>query len=135
MALAPEASIGTGLAVCAVVYAIHSNFTPSIADMQGLPAGNQDTDAAERKATWLSAGVVAGVSLLAKDPTIFVLGSAATVALAFFSRHATWTDSKAGPAVGAPGQSAVSANDVATGPQMTTADYSMFASNNQFVNA
>lgn len=136
MSLKPEVSIGTGLAVSAIVYAIHSNFTPSMADMQGLPAGTQDVDAAERKATWLSAGVVAGVSLLAKDPTIFVLGSAATVALAFFSRHAVWTDSKSGPAVGAPGQSAVSANDLTTGPQMTTADYSMFsATNNQFVNA
>jgi len=89
MALSPPASIGTGLAVVGVVYAIHSNFTPSMADMQGLPSGNQDVDAAERKATWLSAGVVSAISLLAKDPTIFVLGSAATVALAFFSRHAT----------------------------------------------
>ena len=132
MALKPEVSIGTGLAVAAIVYAIHSNFTPSLADMQGLPSGNQDVDAAERKATWLSAGVVSGVSLLAKDPTIFVIGSAMTVALAFFSRHATWTESKAGPMVGAPGQSAVSANDLATGPQMTTADYQMFGQN-QFV--
>jgi hypothetical protein len=135
VALAPEFSIGTGLAVSAVVYAIHSNFTPSVADMQGLPSGNQDVDAAERKATWLSAGVVAAVSLIAKDPTIFVLGSITTVALAFFSRHATWTDSKAGPAVGTgPGQSTVSANDLTTGPQMTTADYQMFAQS-QFVGA
>lgn len=134
--LKPEASLGTGLAVCAVVYAIHSNFTPSMADLQGLPAGNPDTDAAERKATWLSAGVVAGVSLLAKDPTIFVLGSAATIALAWFSRHATWTESKAGPAIaGNPGQSLVSANDTATGPAMTTADYSMFAASSQFVSS
>jgi hypothetical protein len=127
MALRPEASIGTGLAVCAVVYAIHSNFTPTMADMQALPAGNADTDAAERKATWLSAGVVAGVSLLAKDPTIFVLGSAATIALAWFSRHATWTESKATPIAAGPGVSVTSANDLATGPQMTTADYQMFA--------
>ena len=130
--LRPEASIGTGLAVCAVVYAIHSNFTPSVADMQGLPAGNADVDAAERKATWLSAGVVAGVSLLAKDPTIFVLGSAATIALAWFSRHATWTESKAGPVMGGMGASPVSPAPTATGPQMTTADYSMFAQNSQF---
>lgn len=133
--LKPEASIGTSLAVCAVVYAIHSNFTPTMADMQGLPTGNQDVDAAERKATWLSAGVVAGVSLLAKDPTIFVLGSVATIALAWFSRHATWTDSKAGPAAPNPGVSAVSANDSATGPQMSTSDYSMFAANSQFVSS
>lgn len=136
MALRPEASIGTGLAVSAIVYSIHSNFTPSIADMQGLPAGNADVDGAERKATWLSAGVVAGVSLLAKDPTIFVMGSIATVALAFFSRHATWTDTKAGPAVASPGQSVpTSANDTAVGPSMSTADYSMFAGSSQFVSS
>jgi len=132
--LEPSASLTVGLATCAIVYAIHSNFTPSVADMQGLPAGNKDVDGAERKATWLSAGVVAGISLLAKDPTIFVLGSTAAVALAWTSRHATWTESKAGPAVGNPGQSLVSANDTATGPQMTTADYAMFAEN-QFVSS
>jgi hypothetical protein len=127
--LKPEASIGTGLAVAAIVYAIHSNFTPTVADMQGLPAGNVDVDAAERKATWLSAGVVAGVSLLAKDPTIFVMGSVATIGLAWFSRHATWTDSKTGPNVSAGvGSSGVSPTAASTsGPQMTTADYTMFA--------
>lgn len=126
MALAPEASIGTGLAVAAIVYSIHSNFTPPVADLQSLPAGNKDTDDAERRATWLSAGIVAGISLIAKDPTIFVIGSVATVGLAWFSRHATWTESKSGPAVGSPGQSLVSANELSTGPQMTVADYSMF---------
>lgn len=134
--LKPEASIGTGLAVAAVVYSIHSNFTPAIADMQALPAGNQDVDAAERKATWLSAGVVAGVSLIAKDPTIFVIGSTMVIGLAVFSRHATWTESKAGPMVSAPGATAVSANELTTGPQMTTQDYVSFAgTNNQFVGA
>jgi hypothetical protein len=133
--LKPEASIGVALGTCGLVYAIHSNFTPSLADMQGLPAGNADTDAAERKATWLSAGVVSAISLLAKDPTIFVLGAGATIALAWFSRHATWTESKAGPAIGNPGQSLVSANDTAAGPQMTTEDYTMFSASSQFVSS
>jgi hypothetical protein len=129
MSLKPDASILSGLAVGAVVFAIHSNFTPSQADMQGLPAGNKDLDTAERQATWLSAGVVAGISLLAKDPTIFVIGSAATIAMAFLTRNAVWTDAQsvigAGPG---PGQSAVSANDVATGPQMSdTAAYNMYS--------
>lgn len=132
MSFKPEVSIGLGLTVSAVVYAIHSNFTPSVADLQGLPSGNVDVDAAERKATFLSAGVVAGISLLAKDPTIFVIGSVAAIAISWMSRHATWTDSKTGPNVGNPGQSAVSANDTAAGPQMTTADYAMFGSS-QFV--
>jgi len=132
--LEPSASLTVGLATVGVVYAIHSNFTPSLADMQSLPAGNTDTDAAERKATWMSAGVVCGIALLAKDPTIFVLGSVATVGLAWFSRHATWTDSKATPIAAGPGVSATSANDLATGPQMTTADYQMFHSS-EFVSS
>lgn len=131
--LKPSEAVGTGLAVCGIVYAIHANFTPTVADMKGLPAGNTDVDMSERKATWLSVGVVSAVSLLTKDPTVFVLGSAATIALAWFSRHATWTESAAGPAIGVPGQSPVSANDLVTGPQMTTKDYSMFASQSEFV--
>jgi hypothetical protein len=130
MSLKPEASVLSGLAVGAVVFAIHSNFTPSQADMQGLPAGNKDLDRSERQATWLSAGVVAGISLLAKDPTIFVIGSFATVAMAFLTRNAVWTDSVSG-IIGAgpgPGQSAVSANDTATGPAMSdTQAYNMYS--------
>lgn len=92
MALKPEFSVMGGLAVAGVVYSIHSNFTPTIADMKGLPAGNKDIDGSERAATWLSIGVVSAISLLAKDPTIFVIGSAATVAMAFSTRHAVWTE-------------------------------------------
>jgi len=129
VALKPDASILSGLAVGAVVFAIHSNFTPSQADMQGLPAGNKDLDTAERQATWLSAGVVAGISLLAKDPTIFVIGSFATIAMAFMTRNAVWTDSTSAlGGLAGPGQSAPSANDVATGPAMSdTAAYQMYS--------
>lgn len=132
MSLKPEASVMSGLAVGAVVFAIHSNFTPSQADMQGLPAGNKDLDKAERNATWLSAGVVAGISLLAKDPTIFIIGSVATVAMAWFSRHAVWTESVSGMVNPGPGQSGApdvtGANDEVTGPQMSdTAAYSLYS--------
>lgn len=133
MALKPEASVMSGLAVAALVYGIHANFTPSVADIQGLPAGNKDVDVAERKATWVSAGVVSGVSLLAKDPTIFVMGSAMVFAMAFFTRQATWTDTKTGLIAPSPGQSAVSANDLAEGPSMQTKDYTMYAAANDFV--
>jgi hypothetical protein len=135
MALAPEASVLGGLAVAGVVYSIHSNFTPTVADMQGLPSGNKDVDKSERQATWLSIGIVSGISLLAKDPTIFVIGSAATVAIAFLSRHATWTDTATGLVSPGPAQSAASANDLATGPQMSdTASYTMF-SQSEFVSS
>lgn len=116
--LKPEGSIAGGVAVAAVVFAIHSTFTPSMADMQGLPSGNADVDKSERRATYLSAGVVAGISLVAKDPTIFVFGAGAAIAMALITRHSVWTDSASGMVNAAPGQSAVSANDTATGPQM-----------------
>lgn len=133
--LEPSQSLAVGLGTLGVVYAIHANSTPTLADMQALPAGNADTDAAERKATWLSAGVVCGISLLAKDPTIFVIGSLGTVALAWYSRHATWTESKATPTAAGPGVSVATANELQTGPQMTTADYAMFANQSDFVSS
>lgn len=133
MSLKPEASVMSGLAVGALVYGIHANFTPTIADIQGLPSGNKDVDQSERKATIISAGIVAGVSLLAKDPTIFVMGSTMVVAMAFFTRQATWTDSKTGLIAPSPGQSVTSANDMATGPAMETKPYEMFQNDGGFV--
>lgn len=132
MSLKPDAAIMSGLAVAAVVFAIHAKSTPSTADMQGLPVGTKDVDKAERQATIASVGIVAGISLLAKDPTIFVIGSVATVFLAFSSRHALWTDTKSGPVNAGPGQSAASANDLTTGPAMTTQDIHMFQADSQF---
>lgn len=131
MSLKPEASLMGGLAVATLVYAIHSNATPTLADMQGLPTGTKDVDQSERRATIMSAGVVAGISLLARDPGIFVIGSVMTVAMAWASRHALWTDSKTGPINAGPGQSAAaaSANELSQGPQMTTRDFEMFDAN------
>lgn len=129
MSLKPEASLMGGLAVATLVYAIHSNATPTLADMQGLPTGTKDVDQSERRATIMSAGVVAGISLLARDPGIFVIGSVMTVAMAWASRHALWTDSKTGPIDAGPGQSAASANELSQGPQMTTRDFEMFDAN------
>lgn len=131
MALKPEFSIPTGLAVAAVVFAVHQNATPSLADIQALPAGVQDVESSERKATWVSAGVVAGISLLAKDPTIFVIGSAATIAMAWMTRHASWTESLTGVITG-PNEQA-SAGSANTGPENAeTETYTMFDTANDF---
>lgn len=131
MALKPEFSIPTGLAVAAVVFAVHQNATPSLADIQALPAGVQDVESSERKATWVSAGVVAGISLLAKDPTIFVIGSAATIAMAWMTRHASWTESLTGKITGPDEQA--SAGSANTGPAVAETEATMmFADSNEF---
>jgi hypothetical protein len=88
MGLKPEFSVGTGVAVGALVYGIYQNALPTVADIRSLDAQNTDLDKAERSATWLSAAVVAGVSLIARDPTVFIIGGTMTVALAWMHRHA-----------------------------------------------
>lgn len=87
MALRPEASLATGLSVAALVYAIHSNATPTQADIRVGDPNDATIDRNERTATVLSIGVVSGVSLIAKDPTIFILGGIAAVIMAWWTRY------------------------------------------------
>ncbi|MFE0812669.1 hypothetical protein ACFW34_35130 [Streptomyces sp. NPDC058848] len=115
MALKPEFSVMGGLAVGALVFAIHSQATPTQADMQALPAGTPDIESAERKATILSAGVVSAVSLIAGDPTIFVMGSAMTIALALWTRHSNWMESVGGKYL--TGAESAAAGTATTGPE------------------
>lgn len=91
--LKPEASLMTSLAVGAVVYSVYANATPPMADTRSLPGGNRDIQRAERTATWTSAGIVAAISLLAKDPTVFVIGGAITIGMAWWHRHSDLVDS------------------------------------------
>lgn len=88
MAFKPEVSLGVGLATVVMVYAIFSNATPTIADIRVAEPSDPDLDSAERLATVTAAGMVAGVSLLAKDPTVFILGGATVVIMAWWHRHA-----------------------------------------------
>jgi hypothetical protein len=115
MALKPEFSVMGGLAVAAIVFAIHSQATPTQADIQALPAGTPDIDSAERKATIMSAGVVSGISLIARDPTIFVMGALMTTAMAVWTRHSNWMESVGGKYLGQ-AQSAAAGTD-STGPE------------------
>lgn len=86
--LKPEVSLPVGLATAAVVYAIYSNATPTVADLREGPVGDQVADGSRKLAAWTAAGVVAGISLLAKDPTVFVIGGVMVVALDWWHRHA-----------------------------------------------
>ena len=88
MALRPEASLMTALAVGTVVFAIHSNATPTMADVRVGEPNDDNIAQSERAASWLSAGVVAGISLITKDPTVFIIGGMMVVGMAWWTRHA-----------------------------------------------
>src|SRR5687768_13654111 len=87
-ALKPEISIGAGLAVGTLVYAMYSNATPGLADVRSLTENNEDVARAERSTSWMAAGVVAGVSLIARDPVIFTVGGVMVIGMAWMTRHA-----------------------------------------------
>ncbi|MFJ2952936.1 hypothetical protein ACIO8H_35790 [Streptomyces sp. NPDC087226] len=126
MALKPEASILGGLAVAALVFGIHQQATPSITDIQALPQGTPDIERAEKAATWTSIVAVSGISLLARDPGIFLIGSGATIAMSIWTKNANWTESIMGRYL-SPSEAA-SAGTQSTGPApMETQPYEPFA--------
>lgn len=83
-----EVSVPAALAVAAVVGGIYANVTPGLADIRATDAGDPHVQSTRKQAAWLAAGTVAGISLLAKDPTIFVLGGGMVIALDWYTRHA-----------------------------------------------
>jgi hypothetical protein len=98
--LKPEVSIPIALAVGTMVYAIHSNATPTLADMRAVPPGDDNLDASRRMATWTAAGAVGFTSLVAKDPNIFIVGGAMVVIMDFLSRWASNVNPDTGKAMG-----------------------------------
>jgi hypothetical protein len=85
--LKPEVSLPVALAVGTMVYAVHNNATPTIADLRSAPPNDATIEASRMTATWTSAAIVAFVSIVAKDPNIFIIGGAAVVAMDFWTRH------------------------------------------------
>ena len=86
--LKPNESLMASAAVVTAVYATYQMALPPIVDERAAPVGDADLAAAEKVATWTAAGLVSVVSLLAKDPTIFVLGGLSVVVLSWTHRHA-----------------------------------------------
>jgi hypothetical protein len=98
MALKPEISIPVGLATAALVYAVYSNATPSITEIRAAKPMDTDVEASRKLAAWTSAGIVGGVSLVAKDPTIFIIGGSMVIVLDWWHRHANAVDPMTGKA-------------------------------------
>lgn len=92
----PEVSLGLGLATATVVYATYSNMTPSMADIRVGKPGDEHLETARKQAAWVSAGIVAGISLLAKDATIFIVGGTTVVIMDWLTRTNNWTNPLSG---------------------------------------
>jgi hypothetical protein len=95
--LKPNEQIVTSAAVVATVYGIFSLNAPNLADVRAsTPGGGASavTHKSVKTAVWTSAILVSGLGLLAKDPTIYIVGALAVVAESWKYYHANATDGR-----------------------------------------
>lgn len=97
--LKPDTSLTVGLATAAVVYGVYMNALPPVVDLRATPANDPQVYGTEKAAAWTAAAVVAGVSLIAKDMTVFIIGGSMVVALSWWNRHANMVNPDFGMAV------------------------------------
>jgi hypothetical protein len=87
VSLKPEHSLSASLAVMALDYGVYSMSLPTLADLKSTDPHNQAVDSARKAATWTAISACAALSLLARDPNIFIFGGGFAVALDWFFRH------------------------------------------------
>lgn len=92
----PEGSLVAGLAVVGLVWANYSLSMGSMATVHMTGANDNVAESSRKKAGWSSLVLVAGVSLLARDPNIFILGTGAIIAMEVNARHAIMSNSDTG---------------------------------------
>jgi hypothetical protein len=102
MALKPEMSLGASLAVMFLDYGIFQMNLPSTADVKSGNPHNSYVDSSRKAATWTAVGACAALSLLSKDPNLFIFGAGFAVVLDFYYRHANATSPFTGQVVNAP---------------------------------
>jgi len=96
MALKPEISLGASLAVMALDFGIFKLNMPAMADIKSSNPHNQAIDSSRKAATWTAVSASAGLSLLAKDPNLFIFGAGFAVVLDWYFRHANYTEPSSG---------------------------------------
>lgn len=99
MALKQESALLTGLGVAAVVLGITAVHMPTVAAARASAPDNKHIDSARKTQTAIAAGVVVLASLLAKDPTVFVIGGTVVIAVDMAHRLANHTDNQTGKLV------------------------------------
>lgn len=94
--LKPSEEVQTSALAAAVVYGIYQLNAPNLSDVKAAPAANSTVHASVKTAAWTSAVIVSGLALLAKSPTIFIVGSAMIIAESWKYYHANATDPATG---------------------------------------
>lgn len=96
MALKPELSFGASIAVLALDYGIFQLHLPSTGDIRNLAPHNSHVNGSRNAAAWTAIGASSALSLLARDPNIFIFGAGFAVVLDWFYRHANSVSNSTG---------------------------------------
>lgn len=97
MALKPNDSIIVAALTAVGVFLIFQHTAPNLADVKASAPGgaaSMNTHSSVKMAIVESAALVAGVAILAKDPTVYILGGLVTVVEGWKYLHANATDGK-----------------------------------------
>lgn len=89
--LKPSEEIMTSAFTAVAVYSIFQVNTPKLADVKASKPGNVNVYRNTKIATWTAAAVVSGLAILAKSPTVFVVGGLVTAAEAWKLHYANNT--------------------------------------------
>lgn len=92
----PEVSLGLGLGSAALTYGIYQFFLPKEIDTRAGKPGDEHVESARKQAAWLSAGIVSGVALLAKDMTILIIGGGTLVTIDWMTRYNSFVNPLSG---------------------------------------
>jgi hypothetical protein len=121
MALKPEVSITIAAATSAVVYGVfYVEVGHGLSDVKNAQPHNSVIQSTVTTAAWTSAAIVAGISLLSKDPTIFVVGGAVAAALTWKYKHANMVNPANGQVTFPPQQNVPQQNQAAANNQGVT---------------
>jgi hypothetical protein len=86
--LSGENSIIVALATAAFVVGIYNMKVGPVSDVHATDAQDGNLSASVKKAGWEALAAVAGLTVLAQDPNILILGGAAIIAEELAYRHA-----------------------------------------------
>lgn len=87
-----EQSVGVGLGVMALTWAVYTQTCPRIADLRVSRQSDTQAASAEKAARWTAGAVVVGVAAITRDATVFIMGGVMVVALSWMHRQANWVD-------------------------------------------
>jgi hypothetical protein len=104
--LKPENSIVAGLAVVALVIANYNLHGGTVAQASMTEANSTHMQTSTKKAGYTSLLMVAGIALISRDANVFILGSAAIIAMHSSYLHAIAVNPATGTLVPAGGTAA-----------------------------